>query len=45
MPPNKADPFFCDEADSGDAAMVVLVRVCETDNPVEAHGVGLIFRM
>jgi hypothetical protein len=34
---DKADPLFCDKTDSSDTTMAVLVRVGETENPVDAH--------
>jgi hypothetical protein len=45
LPADKADPLFCDKADSGYTAMVMLVGVGKAENPVETHGVGLTFRM
>lgn len=42
---NKPHPLLCDKANSGDATMVVLVRVGKTENPVETHGVGLTFKL
>jgi hypothetical protein len=34
---HEPDPLLCDKTDPGDTTMVVLVRVGETDNPVDAH--------
>ena len=34
----EANPLLCDHADSCHTTMIMLVRVGETDDPVEAHG-------
>jgi hypothetical protein len=45
LPADQPDPLFCDKTDSRNTAMVMLVGVGETKNPVGTHGVGLTFRL
>jgi hypothetical protein len=43
--PDEPNPFSCDQIDSGDTPVFVLVGVGEAENPDEAHGAGLTSRM
>jgi hypothetical protein len=45
LAPNEANPFSCDQVDSGHTAVFMLVGVGETENPDEAHGAGLTSSM